>query len=135
MVTYNLLIINRHQWKYFLMVKYKIKVKRITFSVVFRERKKNEIVRYFPNGVITNWKLPKNLSYLLQDCILEIPFAAPCKLESKLWLFRTVTGELPLLLIVVVLGIRARLGILLRSLSRKVFYCVKKNHYLCWLRH
>ena len=36
------------------MVKYKIKVKRITFSVVFRERKKNEIVRYFPNGVITN---------------------------------------------------------------------------------
>lgn len=58
--------------------------------------------------------------YLLHDCILEIPLLAPCKLESKLWLFLTVTGEPAkpaVLLMVGVLGIRARLGMLLRSLS------------------
>lgn len=58
--------------------------------------------------------------YLLHDCILEIPLVAPCKLESKLWLFLTVTGEPAkpaVLLMVGVLGIRARLGMLLRSLS------------------
>lgn len=69
--------------------------------------------------LIRNYEKKLKIVYLLQDCTLEIPFPAPCKLESKLWLFRTVTGELTLLLTAVVLGIRARLGILLRSLSKR----------------
>lgn len=56
-------------------------------------------------------------SHLLQDCILDIPLPAPCKLESKLKLFLTVTAGLTLVLMGGVLGIRAKLGILLRSLS------------------
>lgn len=77
---------------------------------------------------ILEWLAPP-LSHLLQDGTLETPLPAPCKLESKLWLLLTVTGELRLLLTAAVLGVRARLGILLRSLSksRKDFSQVK-NH-------
>lgn len=72
--------------------------------------------------------------YLLHDCILEIPLLAPCRLESKLWLFLTVTGELAkpaVLLMVGVLGIRARLGMLLRSLSEVKEHNIHSHVRIC----
>lgn len=55
----------------------KLKNKRRKISCYVLKRKK----------CVTNETYKKknyNSSYLLQDCILEIPLPAPCKLESKL---------------------------------------------------